>query len=168
MPAFNGDAFSTYGGGLFDYSSVVDPTRDRPAAGANAAYSAVAGMTHTAIRAWVRMTLNATATPVLVAHDALWGNSLAVAPVLARTGVGIYTITWPTNVQDEITIGTPGYTGPLPLNLRAGFANLRVVATAFDLFVTPTTANVGTLKLFNVAGSLADTGAATDVDVYMI
>lgn len=167
MTAFTTDALPTYGGALNDYSPVVDPTTDRPAAGANASYAAVAGMTHTAIRAWARFTWNAT-TVTLVAHDALWGNTLSVAPVVAHTGTGIVTVTWPTTVQDEIPVGAPGYTGPLPLNLRAGFGNLRVVATAFDVFVTPTSANVATVKLFNVAGTIADTGVATDLDVFMI
>lgn len=167
MPSFNGDAFSTYGGGLFDYSPVVDPTRDRPAAGANAAYTATAEMTLTAVRARATFTVNGAVAPVLVSHNALWGNSLAVAPVPVRTSAGIYTVTWPTTVQNQITIGTPGYTGPLPLNLVSGWANLQVVATAFDLFVVLTSANVATVKCFSVAGSLADPSVATNIDVFV-
>lgn len=167
MTAFTGDALSTYGGGLFDYSPVIDATRDRPAAGANAAYAAVAGLTHTGTRAWARFTLNGTATPALVAHDAMWGNTIALAPVLARTGVGVVTITWPANVQDEIPIGTPGYTGPTPLNLRAGWANARG-AVAYQRNLDITSANVATLHVFNAAGTIADTAAATDFDVYVL
>jgi hypothetical protein len=167
MTAFTGDALSSYGGGLYDYSPVIDPTRDRPAAGANAGYAAAAGMTHTAVRAWVRMTLNGTATPVLVAHDAIWGNAVGVAPVLARTGVGVETITWPANVQDEIPVGVPGYTGPLPLNLRSGFGNARG-ATLFTVTVTMTSANVATVRIWNSSGAAADPGSATDVDVFVL
>jgi hypothetical protein len=167
MTAFTGDALATYGGALYDYSPVIDPTRDRPAAGANAAYAAIAGATHTVPRAWVRMTLNGTATPILVAHDAIWGNTISVAPVLARTGVGVETITWPANDQDEIPIGFPGYTGPLPLNLRAGWGNARG-ATLFFVTVTPTAANVFTVRIWNSSGTAADPGSATDVDVYAL
>lgn len=168
MGASGSDALATYGGQLFDYSAVIDPTRDRPASGANAAYAAVAGMTHTAIRAWVSMTVNGTATPTLIAHDARWGNALAVQPTLARSSPGIYTVTWPANVSDEIPIGYPGYTGPTPTALRGGWANLRIVATAFDLFVAATSANVATVTCFNVSGSAADPGVTTGIDVFMI
>lgn len=167
MTAFTGDALNTYGGGLFDYSPIIDSTRDRPAAGANAAYAAVAGMTHTGPRAWARFTLNGAAAPTLVAHDAMWGNTIAVQPTIARTGVGLVTITWPTTVQDEITVGTPGYTGPLPLNLRSGWANARGTV-AYQRNLDITSANVATLHVFNAAGTIADTAAATDFDVFVI
>lgn len=166
MTAFTTDSFATYGGGLNDYSPVVDPSTDRPAAGANAAYAATAGMTHTAPRAWCRVTLNGSAAPVLVAHDAIWGNSVAVAPVLARTGVGTVTSTWPTTVSDEITAGQPGYTGPLPLNLRAGWAQNRGT-TLYHRIIDITSANVATLRVFNAAGSSADTAGATDFDIWV-
>lgn len=168
MPSFNGDSLLGYGGALFDYSPVVDPTRDRPAAGANASYSATAELTLTGIRAWAQFTVNGSATPVLVSHAALWGNTLAVAPVPTRTSTGQYVVTWPVNVQNQITVGQPGYTGPLPLQLRAGWPNLNVVATAFDLFVKITSANVATILCYNTAGSLADPGVATNIDVFVI
>jgi hypothetical protein len=168
MPAFKTDALATYGGPLTDYSPVIDATRDRPASGANVAYSDTAALTHVSPRAWVSFTVNGTAAPTFVAHDAMWGNAIGVQPVVTRSSPGVYVVTWPANVQDEIPIGFPGYTGPLPLNLRAGFANLRVVATAFDLFVVITSANVATVSCFNVAGSLADPGVATGIDVFVI
>jgi hypothetical protein len=168
MSAVGADALATYGGPLFDYSAVIDATRDRPASGANAAYAAVAGLSHPAPLAWVSFTVNGTGAPVLVAHDARWGNAIGVAPVPTRSSPGVYVVTWPVNVQDEIPIGFPGYRGPLPLNLRAGWPNLRVVATAFDLFVNITSANVATISCFSVAGSLADPGVATGIDVWVI
>lgn len=166
MTAFTGDSLASYGGALNDYSPVVDPTTDRPAAGANPAYAATAGMTHTAIRAWARVTWNGTSL-TLVSHDAIWGNSLAVAPTPAHSATGVATITWPANVQDEIQTGSPGYTGPLPLNLRAGFANNRGT-TSFGKNVDITSANVATLRVFTVGTStLADPGSATDFDVFV-
>ena len=167
MTAFSGDALSTYGGALNDYSATVDPTTDRPAAGANAAYSAIAGMTHTAPRAWARFTWNGS-TMTLVAHDAMWGNSLAVAPVVAHSGTGLATVTWPTTVSDEIQSGAPGYTGPLPLNLRAGWSNVHTGTTFFFSKVNITSANVATLAIANTGGSAADPGSAIDFDVFVI
>ena len=112
------DDIDVFGGALYDYSAVIDPTTDRPAAGANPAYCDIAALTHTALRAWVRFTLNGTATPVLVAHDSNWGNSPSVAPTFTRTSAGLYTITWPTVVYDEIPVGRPGCFWPLSQPLR--------------------------------------------------
>jgi len=167
MTAFTGDSLATYGGAINDYSPVVDPTVDRSAAGMNPALAATASMTHTAPRAWCRFTLNGTAAPVLVAHDAMWGNGIAVAPVVVRTGTGTVTVTWPTTVQDEIQVGAPGYTGPTPLNLRGGWANARGT-TAYQRNLDVTSANVATLYVFNAAGSAADTAGATDFDVFVL
>jgi hypothetical protein len=40
MPAFTTDSLSSYGGALFEDTPPIDSTTDRPAGGANAAYSA--------------------------------------------------------------------------------------------------------------------------------
>jgi hypothetical protein len=162
------DALATYGGALFDYSAPVDPTTDRPASGANQAYNNVAAMTQTACRAWVRLTLNGSATPVLVAHASHWGNAIGVAPTFTRTSAGIYTITWPATVLDFIPNGAPGFATSHTVNFRGGWTNVRG-ATIFQSQVTPTAANIGTLYTSTAgSGTLADPGSATDVDVYMI
>jgi hypothetical protein len=160
---------ASYGGALNDYSPVIDPTVERSAAGANPAYNDVAAMTATSIRAWVRLTLNGSAVPALVAHNSNWGNAAGVAPTFTRSTGGIYTITWPATVYDAIPSVNPGATpAGHTLNLRAGWTNLRIVATAYDTFLTITAANVATLSVFNTSGSAADPGVATDVDVYVI
>jgi hypothetical protein len=159
------DTLPSVGGALFDYSPQIDPTRDRAAAAANVAYADAVAQTHTIVRAWVRFTLNGAATPVLVAHDSVWGNAIGVAPTFTRTSAGIYTVTWPATVVDEIPNGAPGYQASHTINFRAALGNVRAVATAFDIFCAPTSANVVTVRIFNVAGSAADPGSATDVDV---
>jgi hypothetical protein len=170
MTAFNIDSFSTYGGPFANYGAgVVDPTTDMDASQGNKFLAAAAGMTHTCPRAWVSMTVDGTATPTLVAHDAIWGSSIAVQPTLAYSGsTGIFTVTWPATVSDEIPVGAAGYTGPLPLNLRAGWANLRVVSTPYLLFVTVSSANVATLSIYNLAGSLANPGVTTGIDIIVL
>ncbi len=160
------DTLTTYGGGLNDYSPPVDPTTDRPAAGANAAYASMAAMTATATRAWVRMTLNGASAPTLVAHNSNWGNQLAVAPVLTRSGAGILIVTWPTTVTDQILPGTPGYFGPHTLNLRAGLANVRFLSVAWLSFAV-VSANAATIYICNTSGVLTDV-TGIDVDVFAI
>lgn len=107
------DSTTTYGGELFDYTASVDPTTDRPAAGANPAYTSVAMMTHTVPRALARFSPQGSGTPILAAAgfqwDAVWKAATGTAPVLAHTGTGTHTITFPTTVNDEIAAGQPGY-----------------------------------------------------------
>lgn len=157
----------SYGGALSDYSPVADSTTDRSATGTNPAYADVAAMTHSALRAWTRMTLSASA-PALVAWDATWkGNVTNVAPTLARSGVGTNTITYAATVFDEIPNGSPGYTAAgFLLNLRAAFGTDRTGASAlWHVRALVTSANVITVYTWNAAGALADMGSI-DVDIW--
>jgi hypothetical protein len=167
MTAFTTDTLNTYGGALNNASAVVDSTTDLDASQGNKWAAACAGMTHTAFRAWVHMTLNGASAPVLVAHDAIWGNSLAVAPALAYLSTGVWTITWGATQSDEIPSTAPGYTGPLPINLRGGSGNVRVVATAYLPHVVPTSANVVQFIMYSTTGALANPVGNLDVDVFV-
>ncbi len=160
------DSLASVGGSLQDYSAVKDPTVERPASGANTAYYDAVAATNTVPRAWARITLNGSATPILVAHAATWGNALAVAPTPARSTNGLYTVTWPATVNDEIPPTSPGGgSNPHTVNLRWGNANVRG-ATIFQSQVDITSANVATLRISPAtSGTLTDPGSATDVDV---
>lgn len=150
-----------------NYAPVVEPTVDRDAGGANVEAADVAAMTHTAIRAWVRATLNGASTPTIVAHDANWGGDPSVVPTPAHTGTGTWTFQWPASVSNEVPSGMPGYTGPQVLNLRAGVANMHSVSTAYLAYVTAS-ANVATLRVFTLSGGalvLTDPSGAVDVDI---
>lgn len=162
------DSLATLGGALNNLSAVENPLTDRDAAGANQAYANAAAMTHTLIRAWAHITLNGSAAPTLVAHDAVWGNAIGVAPVLAHVTTGIVSLTWPTTVFDEIPNGAPGYTGAHTVNLRAGWGNARAATSMFEPALVPTAPNVFQMLTFNSGGSLADTGSAIDFDVFVI
>src|SRR6185312_2730482 len=162
----NTASLGTYGSALNDYGiGVIDPTTDKPASGGNNESNDVAMMTATAVRAWVKLTWQGTGTPTVSAHNALWGNAIAVTPTLARTTTGIGTITWPVNVNDFIPSGSPGYNGPIALNLRAGWGAVRG-ATLYYFRVDVTSANVATVYVYNSAGAAADpTGVAFDAFV---
>jgi hypothetical protein len=158
-----------YGGALLDYSPPVDPTTDPSAAGRNPAFADIAAMTHVAPRAFARFALSGTVlAPVLLAHDETWnnGNPANVAPVVARAGVGIYTVTWPATVFDEIPAGMPGSSpAGFPVNLRGGWACASNVADFYDAHVVPTAPNVLTLYLWTFSGGafvLADAPVAAD------
>jgi hypothetical protein len=168
MSAITGDTLATYGGTLRNYSPVKDPTTDLDASMGNKAMAATSDMTQTAARAWVSLTVNGTTTPTLVAWAALWALGTPSAPVLAYSGTpGQFTITFPANVSDQIQSGQAGYTGPQALNLRSGWGNLRWAGTQFDINVTVTSANVATISIANVSGSLANPGSVTGFDVFV-
>ncbi len=153
------DTVATYGGVLTNAWPVEDPTTDQDADGMNACKASTAAMTHTAARAWARFTSDPT-TPAFALtnpHDSMWGNDLSVRPTLARTGAGVYTLTWPSTVTDEL-----GATHALNLRFaKACFENQAAIANA-----EVTAVNVVTVRLWNLAGAAADfTGKMVLVEV---
>lgn len=171
----NTASINNYGGPKNDYSAPIDPSTDRSATGVNPAYGDLAAMTHTAFRVWAHLTLYSSgAAPTVVAHDETWNNGNNVALVAARVSPGIFTMTYPSTVVDEIPSGSPGYTGPQSTNLLGGVGNVRsVVATPTewgDLKVSATAPNVMTLyfwKFANGGMTLGDPSPSSiDVDFF--
>lgn len=157
------DTIGTYGGVLNDYAPVVDASTDRPASGVNQAYGSVAAMTHNAPRAFCRLVLAATTGALALAspypHDAAWGNSVGVQPTLARTSAGVFTITWPASVTDEIG-------NSQAVSFRYAIGALEG-PNAGDIACSVTSPNVVTLYAFNVAGAANDfAGVTASVTVF--
>ncbi len=148
------------GGTMRNLHAVEDATTDLDAGFDNNSRCAVAMFSHTRLAAWARVTLAAsTGALVLVDHDALWGK-LQGAPALARTSIGLFTFTWPTEVNDEI-IPPNAHTVNLKVGLRPNFKG----ATLFHGQLDVTSANVATLRVWDAAGSLSD---AVGTDVYLL
>lgn len=148
------DSIDTFGGALNDYVlGVVDPTTDRPASGANQAYAGVAMMTHTAARCWATFVTAATTGAMTIAdHDAVWGTS--VAPTPARTSQGIFTLTWPATVADELDVNHS-------TNLRVGSLMSISGATALHVQVARTSATVITVRVYDTTFTLVDAVGTT-------
>jgi hypothetical protein len=167
---------ASYGGAKNDYSAVSDSTTDRAAAAVNPAYGDIAAMTHTAFRAWIRLTLYSSgAAPTIVAHDEVWNNSGGnAAPSVARLSAGSFQVTYPATVVDEIPATSPGYTGPQTVNLQSGIGNVRAAVPTnigyADLKVVPSSANVMGLAFWKFAGGGFTLGdpvpSSIDVDVF--
>lgn len=151
------DTIDTVGGAKRNYGPVEDPTTDRDAIQANKAYANSSMSTRTQPRAWCLFTTSAT-TPTLEDDDAVWGNDVDLKPAIARTGTGVFTITWPETVYDEIPsadLGRELHT----VNLR--YAKPWVTgATPLHVTATVTAANVVTVRVFNTAGTLVDAAGA--------
>ncbi len=144
------DALASMGGALKNYANVADVTTDLDAEFDNRSRMQVAMMSHTAIRAWARVTLAATTgAMILVAHDAVWGNTAPVAPTPARTSSGLFTLTWPATVNDELArVHT--------VNFRCAFANSRDGTNGYILRAAPTAANILSLTARTDANVLSD------------
>ena len=111
----NSDSFDQLGGKKINYSQIEDPNTDVDAGQYSQMCFDVAMMTATSPRCWVRFTGGT--SPVLVAHNSVWGNSAPVTPVIAHTSTGTYTITFPSTVNDGL--GTPSST--ITVNLRVAW-----------------------------------------------
>lgn len=125
----NISALASYGGALKNYSDPVDPTTDEHVKYRNWYTQDTAGMTHTSARAIVSFVSANGANPndpgSGFIHDAVWGNISGVKPVVARTGEGIWTCTWPQTVQtdlfDEDEDQGGGAQAEIALNFRRAF-----------------------------------------------
>lgn len=154
------DDLNTYGGALNDYAPVEDPSTDESAAFRNKYAANVAMMTQTICRAYARFVTAATTGGMsLAAHRALWGSLPAVAPTLARSGVGIYTVTWTATQNDLLSVSHT-------LNFIAAWGGTRTTTSADSMKAIPTAANVVTVYVRDAAGALTDT--ATTVDLFVV
>lgn len=153
----------TYGGPFRDYAPQVDPTTDPSSTGFNQMLDSVAQMTNMATRAWARFTPAGTGTPVLAAsgaqHWALWGNSPAVAPTPSRSNVGLYVLTWPSTVSDNIPSGQQGFFGPHTVNFLA--ADGQAESQTFYHVQCLATGNSVTVQILNTSGSGVDPSGVT-------
>lgn len=117
------DSIDTYGGALENYSDPVDPTTDEDAAYRNKYAANVAMSTHTLTRG-ARSILGTTGGATGVAdpssgfvHDNVWGDTSAVKMVASYVQTGVYFMTAPTAVSDEL--GTSHN-----VNIRRAWANV--------------------------------------------
>ena len=151
----------TYGGTKVNLAPVEDPTTDVDAVTYNALLNDVSMMTRTAARAWATIagaTWGGGSQAVTVsASGAMWGN--AVPPTCVTTAGGIYTLTWPASVDDDL--------GDAHAVALARVKSVSFGGTTPRLWtVTAVSANVVTIRVFDVAGAAnAANGQAITVEV---
>lgn len=150
------DDLATLGGVMENYDPVTDPTVELDAGYDNKTRANIAGATQTLDRVFVQF-VSAAANPITVqSHNAVWGNTPAVAPTVNRNSAGRYTVTWPTSVTDALgvshTVGLVGGRG----NAQSG--------AFFQVQFLKSTSNVAEVYIFNAAGGLVDApGIVIDV-----
>jgi hypothetical protein len=164
MPLPDISSLATFGGTMTNYSAVVDPTTDEDAKYRNRYACDVAMMGHTSVRAICRfLAVNGsdpTDSTIGFVHDALWGSLVAVKPTVARTGEGVWTVTWPSTVDDELTAEDASIGGGVThsVSIRAAIAQ----GTAVSGVLKHATAEVTSSTVVTVRGFLAD-GTADDI-----
>lgn len=144
------------GGKKFDADEVEDAATDGSADEWNAVAAIATGATRTLDRAWCTFTGHAT-TPVLVDHDAVWGDVASAAPIVTRTGTGVYPIEWPTTITDALgNVET--------VDIRAVKFSVSG-STAYHVTYTITAPNIITVRVFNASGT-ANNGAGVTFSVW--
>lgn len=143
---------ATFGGNAHrDESPPINPDTDYSAAYMDLLITQAAMASYTQERARVRCTV-AAGVVTLADHWAVWGDSAGVAPVVVRTGTGVFTVTWATSYNDlqatpeSHSVSIRGVVGPAAYN-GASFIAITASATA---------ANVVTVRTFDEAGVATD------------
>lgn len=173
MPLPDISSIDDFGGPKANYAPVTDPTTDEDAADRNRYACDVAMMGHTAPRGFVRfVTTNGAAPtdPASNVHDALWGSAVGVKPVVARSAEGVWTVTLPTTVNDELTLEAAAALGggeTHTVNVRTAIAQATAVAGVLVHAVAEvTSANVITVRGFTAAGTADDITGSTVTVIY--
>lgn len=165
MPLPEVQTIDSYGGQKVDAYPVVDPTTTVGADNVNAITSDLAMLTRMSPRAIRRFVGGAPPTnpPTGTVHEAMWGHDLADLPVVTRVGPGVYEVTWPTSVTNELGQSTT-------LNIRWCKAYVESDASFVDpshaqaVAVAP---NKVLVRLYDWSGTPDDlTDSAILVEVY--
>jgi len=140
----------TYGGPYTNERPVEDPTTEIDADAASELMSDTAGCTRMIARAWVKfngLTYTSGTQSIPVSdHNATWGGSAGVIPVVTQSAAGIYLITWPATVTDEILVLRT-------LNIRYPHVPSTIDTALSSGKVSAFTANTMTVRTFNAAGA---------------
>lgn len=163
MPLPDISSLDDLGSALRNYAKVTDPTTDEDVKFRNRYVADVAALGHTGARALVRFVAVDGADPtdpVGFVHDAMWGSLSGVKPVVRRANEGIWTVTFPSVVDDELTTFDESVGGGIThtVNIRDAWAK----ATAVSGVLKHASAEVTSANVVTVRGFLAN-GTADDI-----
>lgn len=139
------DDYASLGGGITNAYPVANPQTDIDAAKLCKLIANVASMVGTSWRAWALVDLS---TIAIASHGSQWGDDLSVKPVPSKLSTGVYAITWPTSIVDDLGASHT-------LALRAAARPGVVSATLYHAQIASVVANVVTFNVWNAAGALA-------------
>ncbi len=151
---------TSYGGPFEDAYAVEDPTIEQSSAFDNIALEDEAQMTRTTVKAKVRFATSTSAAPLTIAAltgTSHMGTGYAQLPVVAKIGVGLYTVTYPSSWQDAL-----GATEAISFTYSDGCVES---LSAYGIVQTTTLGSVISLATFNAAGTVADLADGTVIKV---
>ncbi len=146
-----------YGGPYQDAEVVANPLTQISADNDNRALEDCAQMTNTADRACVRFVPVGSGNPTVAEHRTVWGNGALQEPVITRTGVGLYTLTFATTYTDALS-----YVETVGLTMGTAVLGGDTVGMAM---VDTIVANVVTVRLFNGSNAASDLGSSSHITV---
>ncbi len=153
------------GGPFFDEEAIVDPQSEVAAAFYNRKTEDVAQMTGATGFTWfsfVTQGSGATVSASNVAVAGLFGNGSAAKPTVARSGAGIYVLTWPTEFDDAL-VGVTGMESVAETQTVAfTFASGLNVSGATNGYarVTSLASNVVNIEVYDTSDTPADLAGA--------
>ena len=154
-------SFSDLGGTKLEYTAPVDTSTDRSANEVNLAFAAAAALTRTAVRSWLKFSINGSGVPTLVSWDASWKGGTSTPPVPWKISNGKYLITFPTTVLDEQ--GTSHTINFNAVTVSASKTSDAVIGAGYVFEPQILTAN--TIRLYITNGTIAV--ATTNIIVTM-
>jgi len=135
-----------------NYKPIADPTKEVDFAEYERLAIAVAGLSYSCPKAWVKISAAAaTAGAMLIDHSAMWGDSSSVKPTIARASTGSFTITWSAAYADLNPTISRQVTASVSLNGGV----LTPMARAGDWYVT-CAANVATVNIYDISGDVSN------------
>jgi hypothetical protein len=149
MPLPDRDSLATAGGAVLDYSSTIDPTRERPAAAANAGFADATSATATVARVSARIKSAGTGTPVFLFHDEVWNNGANVAPTIQRVAVGQWSIIYAAGASGGVVVDELGNNHTV--NLQSAIATPENIP--YLTCIGCSMPNVLGMSFFNAVGS---------------
>lgn len=152
-----------YGGPIANYAPVKDPTTDEDCKFRNRYACDLAMLTHTgavALVSFVGVNGGNPTDPTGFVHDARWGSSNPVKPTVVRTGEGVWTVTYASTFNDELTLEDPSLGGGATISTNFRRANASTEPLAGVL--THARATVTSPNVVTVYGFLAN-GTADDL-----
>lgn len=154
-------SIADYGAPYVDRTPVKNPQNDLSSAKGNMLMQDLAQLTATGSRAIARFICNATTNPPAadVGVWTIWGSGSSHKPVVTRTALGLYTLTWPVSFATELgetetVVFTDALAGARTTGTSHDTADIRTIAS-----------NVITVKVF-AAGALSDLAGTGVVTVW--
>ena len=153
--------YDQLGGTLTDNRPVENPDTDLSAHASNLLRPNTAAMSRTAIRGWFAftVTLLPAPSPVIASSDfdAVYGNSLSVKPFIEIEDVGIYTVTFPSSIIDDLLVTRY-------LLIRGAVANYAPEDPThyFDAKCKIMSANTMRIHIYDNTNTLSNPAADTD------